>query len=838
MMSISSRGSAGAAAAYFQSHLRAGEYYTSSPGAWHGSAATEALRLPQAVVEQDFVAIIEGMSPDGRAMVQGCGPQHRSGWDATFSAPKSVSVLWTQLRGSQRLAIEQAQSRAVHAALQLLERQAIRVRIGKGGSAQVPAAMLAACFAHETSRDLDPQLHTHAFVANCGLRPDGKFGALESRHLYAWHTAVGTAYRAQLAEELRQLGYTCDADARAFCVRGVPDSVCKAFAKRRATIEAIASSRGATSSAGLEAATLASRAEKVEIDSGLLYRQWREEGKSLGFGDEQAAALANAQPATELPVDLDDLLLELTAHAAVFREQDLWRAVAERVQSAGGGLKRVEQIVDRLQAGDELVALPEHRYTTRTMLLLEESALLAAGRLCEQRGQGCALVASDRTLSAEQSRALAHVLADGGLRLIEGRAGTGKSYLLGVARECWEQAGYRVLGAALAGKAAQGLEEGSGIRGQTLHSLLAQIDGGQLRLNPRTVLVIDEAAMVGTAQMERLLSISAAAGAKLVMVGDSRQLQSIDAGGVFRRLSIDVGAAELAEIRRQKQDKDREAVIHLMEGRAGEALQTLDELERIHIKDGQPATIAAMVDDWSKSYDPRNPSSSMMLAATRADVREINAAARGLLRERGQLGMDVVQAGGCGFAIGDRVLFLRNDRAVGVKNGTLGIVRGGEGDQLIVEIDGGAEIAVDVGTYPHLTHGYAITVHKAQGVTTDRVFLFLSDRMSSREWGYVAGSRHRDELHLYSDRSVYASMADDLSVSRPQTLALDEMPRTAGAAAGDEAHRVPSSEVHVELGRAVDLGGPSTRTIRADDRDVGDAELDAADDVDQTAPGM
>lgn len=157
---------------------------------------------------------------------------------------------------------------------------------------------------------------------------------------------------------------------------------------------------------------------------------------------------------------------------------------------------------------------------------------------------------------------------------------------------------------------------------------------------------------------------------------------------------------------------------------------------------------------------------------------------------------------------------------------------------MIVEIDGGAEITVDVGTYPHLTHGYAITVHKAQGVTTDRVFLFLSDRMSSREWGYVAGSRHRDEVHLYSDRSAYATMADDLSVSRPQTLALDEMPRTAGAAAGDETHRVPSPEVPVERGRAVDVGGPSTQTIRADDRDVGDAEPDAADDVDQAAPGM
>lgn len=776
MMSISSRGSAGAAAAYYQSHLRSGEYYTSSPGTWHSSAATEALQLSREVAAKDFVAIAEGMAPDGRALVQACGPGHRAGWDGTFSAPKSVSVLWSQLRGAQRMAIEQAQARAVDAALQVLERQAVRVRVGKGGSSQVPAAMLAACFAHETSRDLDPQLHTHAFIANCAFRPDGKFGALESRHLYAWHTAVGTAYRAQLAEELRQLGYNCVSDERAFRIRGVPDAVCKAFAKRRATIEMIAAERGATTSAGLEAATLATRAKKVEIDSNLLYRQWREEGAALGFGHEQAASLADAQPPTESPIDLDGLLLELTAHAAVFREQDLWRAVAERVQSAGGGIKRIEQIVDQLLAGDELVALAEHRFTTQAMLNLEESALRAASQLCEQTGQACTLVSSERELSGEQSRALAHVLADGGLRLIEGRAGTGKSYLLGVARECWTQAGYRVLGAALAGKAAQGLQEGSGIRSQTLHSLLAQIDAGQFRLDRKAVLVVDEAAMVGTAQMERLLRATADAGAKLVLVGDSRQLQSIDAGGVFRRLSIDVGAAELAEIRRQRNDKDREAVLHMMEGRAGEALRMLDELERIHVQDGQPATVAAMVEDWSRSYNPRDPATSLMLAATRADVREINAAARALLRDQGLIGGDVVQVGGYAFAIGDRILFLRNDRALGVKNGTLGIVRGCDGKQLNIEIDGGGEVAIDVDAYPHLTHGYAVTVHKAQGVTTDRVFLFAGDRMSSREWGYVAGSRHRDELHLYADRSIYAELADDLSVSRPQTMAMDELP--------------------------------------------------------------
>ncbi|MCP5476861.1 MAG: relaxase domain-containing protein [Rhodanobacteraceae bacterium] len=775
MLTIGSHNGAGGAAEYFEDHLQTGDYYTASPGRWYAGAAASELGLHPQVDAQAFRAVAEGRSPDGTALVQRAGPEHRAGWDLCFSSPKSVSVLWSQLGASQQAAITCAHERAVTAALGLLERNALRARVGKGGAAQVPARMLAALFAHDSSRALDPQLHTHAFVCNCGLRADGRWGALESRNLFTWQTAAGTAYRAQLAHELQLLGYAVVADGRAFRIDGVPDAACKEFSRRRNDIERAALESGVSSPAEMEMVTLATRARKVEADPEELRQGWRERGVAVGFGYHEAVGLRGSSHPKLKPIDPDEILNALTANNAVFRVQDMWRFVSEQMQVAGGGIDRVQKLVARLLDSDEVVLINGERYTTRSMLELERQAITAAQALAGQVGFRCSAAASQRPLSAEQSRALEHVVSDAGIAIVEGRAGTGKSYMLGAARECWESSGFEVIGTALAGKAAQGLQEGSGISSQTLHSLLSEVESGARKLGPKTVVVVDEAGMVGTAQMQRLLTAAASASSKVVLVGDSCQLQSIDAGGVFRRLSSELGAAEMSDIRRQRNDGDRRVVVDLMQGRAGDALETLARDRRIHVCDGQPRTIARMVQDWARMSDPSRPAECLMLAATRADVREINAEARRLLKERGKLGIEALAVSGCSFSVGDRVLFLRNDRHLGVKNGTLGTVRAIDAGSLVVDIDGAESIVVDTGNYPHLTHGYAVTAHKAQGVTADKVLVFVSDRMASREWGYVAGSRHRDELHIYSDRSVYAGIAEDLSRSQVKRMALDEL---------------------------------------------------------------
>lgn len=777
MLTIGVHGGSGGAAEYHEEHLQQDEYYVARPGRWHAGRAARALCLPRDVTSNHFRALAEGRGPDGQALVQRQGDKHREGWDLTFSAPKSVSVLWAQATSIQQAAIARAHERAVDRALLLLQTHAIQVRIGKGGSAHVPAQMVAALFTHETSRAHDPQLHTHAFLHNCGLRRDGRWGTLESRYLYQWQTVVGTAYRAQLSHELRLLGYGIREDKTAFAVVGVPERAVTAFARRRADIERAANSAGVSSPAAMEVVALGTRAKKVDVDQDALRQNWRDRGSALGFGPGEAKQLLGTRNDRVGAVDLDGALAHLTANKAVFRVQDLWRAVAEQVQHAGGDISRIERLVADVLRSQEIVSVVGERYTTRTMLALEQRAIADADCLAKRSGYSCSASNARRSLSDEQERAMVHVLGDSAIAVIEGRAGTGKSYTLGAALECWRHADRTVIGAALAGKAAQGLEEGSGIPSQTLHALLADIDGGRRRLDRNTVIVVDEAGMVGTAQMQRLLAAVASGSAKLVLVGDSRQLQSIDAGGVFRRMSRELGAAEIAEIRRQRRESDRAVVIDLMEGRAAEALARLDAAGCIHVLDGQPRVLAQMARDWLNVFDARCPAGTIMLAATRADVRALNTEARRQYREAGGLGEQEMRVGDSAFACGDRVLFLKNDRHMGVKNGTLGSVVALGDRSLTVKLDDGATISVPADVYPHLTHGYAMTCHKAQGVTADHVLVYLSDRMANREWGYVAGSRHRDSLHLYSDRSVYVGIADELSRSDVKLMALDEMAR-------------------------------------------------------------
>lgn len=774
-MSLCARGDADDATAYLTEHLTTDDYYRGEDaGCWIETPATRRMGLARRVNSRAFAAIAAGCAPSGERLIG--GKRHRAGWDCTFSAPKAVSVLHGLLPDAERETLRAAHERAVDRAVGQLSTHAIRCRVGRGGAAQLSAASVAARFTHQTSREHDPQLHSHVFVANCALRSDGEWGAIESRHLYQWQRAIGTLYRAELAAEMRGLGYSVQADGSSFRIAGLSKHVLDEFSTRRRQIELEALARGVHSAAGFEAVTLATRCAKREVAADELRADWIRRAALHGVTPSSIAMLA--QPdlhQAPTVVDVDEILSELTRNRAVFRLQDLWARVAERVQIAGGGIDRCRSIVNHVIKHD-LVALPDQRFTTHEMLAVERSALNAAMSLYRRTAHAVPARLVGRSLSVEQNRALRHLVADEGLTVIEGRAGTGKSYLLGAAFDSWRQAGRQVVGAALSGKAAQGLEEGSGIPAQTIHSLLDAIDRGSLQLDSATVLVIDEAGMVGTRQMAAILDAAERAGAKLALVGDSRQLQSIEAGGVFARLSRDCSAVELTEIRRQKSAGDRSVVEALVGGRAADALNLLHEMERIHVSDGAASAQADLVRQWLPVYSKSPPAQTLIIAATRGDVRALNDLARRALRADGGIGADQLDVDGVSFGLGDRILFLRNDRGLGVKNGTLGVVRGFHNSKASVELDDGRFLDVDVTRYPHITHGYAVTCHKAQGVTTDNVFLHVSDRMTSREWGYVAASRHRERVDVYCDRGVHGALADDLEWSDPQEMAIDSLP--------------------------------------------------------------
>ena len=454
----------------------------------------------------------------------------------------------------------------------------------------------------------------------------------------------------------------------------------------------------------------------------------------------------------------------ITRQQSTFTDHDLARFVHRHTDDAD----QFSEAMSAVKTSPELIALGKdgagrERFSTREMLSveqrLEQSAQQIAGRGEHRVSPGSrdiALAAGEErglALAGSQRDALDHITVAKDLALVVGYAGTGKSAMLGVAREAWEASGYQVRGATLSGIAAESLEGGSGISSRTIASLEHGWAQGRDALTARDVLVIDEAGMIGSRQMERVLSAAEAAGAKVVLVGDAEQLQAIEAGAAFRALTERHGAAEITEIRRQRADWQREATRELATGRTGAALDRYEAAGMVRGHDTREAARSALVDGWDTLRQAKPEASQLMLAHTRADVAELNQLARGRMRDAGELGAEQVvqtERGERALAVGDRVMFLRNERSMGVKNGTLGTVETIDGSRLAVRLDGGdrGQVQFDLKDYAQIDHGYAATIHKSQGVTVDHAHLVASDGLD-RHAAYVGMSRHRETLAVH-----------------------------------------------------------------------------------------
>jgi hypothetical protein len=290
-----------------------------------------------------------------------------------------------------------------------------------------------------------------------------------------------------------------------------------------------------------------------------------------------------------------------------------------------------------------------------------------------------------------------------------------------------------------------------------VHSLLFQWEQGREELTGRDVLVVDEAGMIGSRQMERLLSQARAAGVKVVLVGDPEQLQAIEAGAAFRAIAERVGAVEITEVRRQREAWQQAATRELATGRTGEALARYEAAGMVQGHATLDDAKVAMIAGWDAARQEAPDARQIMLAYRRVDVRDLNERARAVRRAAGELGDDYrvqTERGGRDFAAGDRVYFLRNERGLGVKNGTLGTVAAiagsapGQGERLTVRLDDGRVVGFDVKDHGHIDHGYAATVHKSQGVTVDRTHV-LASRHMDRHAAYVGLSRHRERVDLH-----------------------------------------------------------------------------------------
>jgi len=674
-------------------------------------------------------------------------------------------------------------------------------------------------------------------------------------------------------------------------VQGVEAEVCRAFSKRREEIEARMEATGESTAKAAQIATLDTRRSKeYQVDGATIHDRWRARGLQLGVTAEGLAA-ATGRETYRPPDDRDRRVIAerlssatgLTQRASTVGQREVIQAWCEQLRQGGdvpdvlslvsGYLATPENVVplgkatelrvtDVIRREDGTAIATEtdqYRYSTPDMLETERRVVEAAvarqgaGVATATRGAIARAIAARPYLSDEQARMIETVAGGGdGAVLVVGRPGAGKTTALGACREAWEASGRRVVGCALAAETARTLQRESGIVSYTVTQLMADISdpehGGLAR---NSVVVVDEAAMVGTRQLAPLLEAAGRDGAKVVLVGDDHQLPEIDAGGAFRGLRQRAATVELTENRRQREGWERYALEQLRAGEVRKAIAEYQSRDAVVVGDNADEVRVQLVNDWWRARQQATDVAQqpVIIAARRLDVDRLNDQARSLRVASGELSGDSLEIAGREFSVGDRVVAMKNARGLGVRNGTRGTVTEVDRDQrrLTVQTDDGAAVHLPESYIARrVRHAYALTAHKAQGKTVTQAFV-LADAATYREWVYTALSRGTEANRLYVihregelpddlthgapvQPEVLADLARGMKRSAAKTMASDA--ETATAPSRLEQLRALRDEVVVERDRLAADDATRSKTVEPPAPAIESKDLDLDRDED------
>jgi conjugative relaxase-like TrwC/TraI family protein len=798
---------AGTSAGYY---LAQSEYYLGGhepAGTWMRVGAGLGVSAGSTVERDAFERLHEAIDANGRTLLSNGNARldRVPGYDITFSAPKSVSVMWALADDDLRNVIERAQTQAVAAALAVLEDHAATSRRGRNGARSEAVKLSVACFQHGEARPTehvdgrvfaDPQLHSHAVILNLARRSDGTVGTLDGRRLFAWKMSAGAAYHLELATGLQKLGFGIDDVGKngMFELAGLDAELKSYFSARRQEIEAELGEAGLTSAAAPALAGAITKATRTTKDSATAQERfalWREIAAERGHdhvrvvgsarvGGRAGSKFENRTDRARIAAALANVPILLTETESVFEHRHLVAAVASALVGAGASVNEAMAEVDAMIADGRVVelgtdAIGERRYSTPEMIRIERDILDVTKALATRPAIAVDVdlaerLCADGHLSDEQRAAVRAVTKPASVTLIEGAAGSGKTTSLRPIVEAHRAAGYRVIGSATAWRIANQLRDDLGIEARATDSWLAGAGVGKSFLDDRTLLIVDEAGQLSSRQMHAVLQAAERAGAKLLLVGDRKQLQPIGAGGALSIVARATDAVRVDRIVRQREEWARAATADLAAGRTRKAIEAYSERGHVHLHDGGRAAVAALVDLWqagvADSYAP------LLLARTNAQIRDINFEIRGRLRAAGALrGPDVhigVMASNgkpaeLALAVGDEIRFQsRNDR-LGVINGTTGMITSirvhEDEPALITAIVDRREIAftpvdlADSEGHVRLAHAYASTVYGAQGLTVDRAIVLL-DPTFDRHDTYVSLSRARIATEIVADRRL------------------------------------------------------------------------------------
>ncbi len=782
--------------------------------------------------------------------------KRRPGFDHTLRPPKSVSVLWALAEPERRAAIRQAHRHAVDEVVRYYESQVIVTR-HRGERIQT-FGLVAAAFDHRTSRAGDPLLHTHVVVANLTHTVADTWRALDARPLFDHATPGGYLYQAHLRHLLtRRLGVEWGPVVNGMAdIAGVPQAVIDEFSQRRDEIEEMLAESGYTSARARQKATLATRRPKDRtVDPDTLTHAWQERAAALGFDERAIEACFDRTRVPELSdADVERLYQHLAGlHGLTERSSSFTRRhVVQHITAAVGAsapAPEVERLADRFLASARVVVLagPASGRNSQVVVGLDNrrirtggTAVFSTPELIEietgllawataPRGPAVdgacveSTLARHPELSGEQVEMVRSVCSTSrAIQVVVGRPGSGKTYATAACVDAFAAAGVPVAGCAVSAAAAAELEAAVGFErytrrpARTIASLLIGLEQRGDRLAPGTILLIDEASMVGTRELARLAAHVERAGGAIKLIGDPDQHTSVDSGGVFKALAgrVDLTVVRLVENRRQRDRGERRAIEDYRRGDIAQALDRYDTTGKVHRGNTAADTYDALVRDWWA--DRLAGSTSPMLAGTNAARRALNDRARALLKSEGILIGEPLVSHGRELLIGDEVVARRNDRSLHapgrrefVKNGSVGRVVAIDHARRQVDVafehEGVVRIPTEYLAAGHLEHAYARTTYGVQGATLDRARYHPSDA-SRFEEGYVAITRATDATNLYvvdgelgldeeddpraiePGRSGLGTVIGALERRSDQQLAVETDPRAIEASALAQAH--------------------------------------------------
>lgn len=789
MLSIQTLGKATESKVNYYTELASSSYYTEAQepeGCFYGKLARE-LKLANKTISNDILyALSRGYSPKGKALVKNAGDEHRMGFDLTFSAPKSVSVCFGLADEILRAQIQEAHDKAVKRALNYIECQLIQTRHGFEDDGRrhftKTENALFALFEHGSSRSNDPALHTHAILLNFTQLADNSFRCLEVPELFRHKKVLGALYRCELAQQMAQLGLAVEKDESFFKVSKVPNKLVQIFSKRSNQISKLLEKSGfSQASAKLkQTAALFTRSKKQTISREQLYQNWCEEAQSELGRSWTPESILRKESASER-LDVKEFLDELTEKNAIFHQKDVLESLLIKYQHLGRGVDAAFHMFNQLLQSNHYLKQINHPtegicYTTQRQHLLEKrfyENALAYSDVSFQRIKKQETKTVEK-LNKEQRLAYKYLTNDeSSLKLLNGAPGTGKSFLLRAVREHYEN--IPVLGCALAASAANELEKSSGIKSQTLDSLLMELDIGKKELKQHSVIVVDEAGMVGIKKLNRLLNYVRETHSKLIMVGDYNQLSPIECGFAFKNLLNNTKNASLKNIQRQRSQQDIENIRLIEHGESQEVLKNLLERGLFTFDTDQTRCKFQLVEHWHSGTN-RNYKESLILASTRYDVDELNLIARAKLHEENELSdieTSFTNHDGKTLTVaeGERIMFRANNRELDVQNGTTGTVkaitqrRHSKHSHVEVILDSGRELKFTTADYNALEYAYAMSIHKSQGKTVDKSYVWLNERFLNKELNYVQMSRARISTHTYGASVLLDESESQLTIA-------------------------------------------------------------------------